>query len=109
MKCKINRNAAKVLKKMLETDEADGKMIRVFVTHIHGDHAHYDIELDTPTENDEVVHTDKDINIILEKGNEYLDGIWIQYFYVPQEEMIITNPKMVIMSSVQCVNGHKTF
>lgn len=94
MKCKINRNAAKVLKKMLETEEAKGKMIRVYVTHIHGDHAHYDIELDTPTENDEVVHTDKDIDIILEKGNEYLDGVWIQYFYVPQEEMFITNPKM---------------
>ncbi|SET02231.1 iron-sulfur cluster insertion protein [Oceanobacillus limi] len=94
MKCKINRNAAKVLKKMLDSEEAEGKMIRVYVTHIHGDHAHYDIELDTPTEQDEVVHTDKDIDIILEKGNEYLDGIWIQYFYVPQEEMVITNPKM---------------
>ncbi|SHF71972.1 heme biosynthesis protein HemY [Ornithinibacillus halophilus] len=94
MKCKTNRNAAKVLNKMLETKEAEGKMIRVFVTHIHGDHAHYDIELDTPTENDEVVRTDKDIDIILEKGNEYLDGVWIQYFYVPKEEMFITNPKM---------------
>lgn len=93
MKCKINRNAAKVLKKMLETEEAQGKMIRVVVTHAHGDHAHYDIELDTPTENDEVVKTDKDIDIILEKGNEFLDGVWIQYFYVPQEEMFITNPK----------------
>ncbi|WP_096270768.1 heme biosynthesis protein HemY [Paucisalibacillus globulus] len=93
MKCKINRNAAKVLKKMLETEEAQGKMIRVVVTHVHGDHAHYDVELDTPTENDEVVKTDKDIDIILEKGNEYLDGVWIQYFYVPQEEMFITNPK----------------
>ncbi|WP_047980474.1 heme biosynthesis protein HemY [Ornithinibacillus contaminans] len=94
MDCKINRNAAKVLKKMLEADDAQGKMIRVFVTHVHGDHAHYDVELDTPTENDEVVKTDKDIDIILEKGNEYLDGVWIQYFYVPQEEMVITNPKM---------------
>jgi Fe-S cluster assembly iron-binding protein IscA len=93
MQCKINRNAAKVLKKMLESS-AEGKMIRVVVTHVHGDHAHYDIELDTPTENDVVVKTDKDIDIILEKGNEYLDGIWIQYFYVPQEEMVITNPKM---------------
>jgi Fe-S cluster assembly iron-binding protein IscA len=93
MKCKINRNAAKVLKKMLETEEAQGKMIRVVVTHVHGDHAHYDIELDTPTENDEIVKTDKDIDIILEKDNDYLDGVWIQYFYVPQEEMFITNPQ----------------
>ncbi|MGY0693420.1 iron-sulfur cluster assembly accessory protein [Virgibacillus sp. FSP13] len=94
MKCKINRNAAKVLKRMLESEEAEGKMIRVYVTHLHGDHAHYDIGLDTPTENDEVVKTDKDIDIILEKGNEYLDGIWIQYFYVPEEEMVITNSSM---------------
>ncbi len=79
---------------MLENEEAEGKMIRVYVTHLHGDHAHYDIELDTPTENDEVVKTDKDIDIILEKGNEYLDGIWIQYFYVPEEEMVITNSSM---------------
>ena len=34
MKVKINRNAAKELKKMLETEEAQGKMIRIFVTHI---------------------------------------------------------------------------
>lgn len=92
MKCKINRNAAKVLKKMLDSEEGQGKMIRVVVTHVHGDHAHYDIELDAPTENDEIVKTDKDIDIILEKDNEYLDGVWIQYFYVPQEEMFITNP-----------------
>ncbi|WP_339217325.1 iron-sulfur cluster assembly accessory protein [Ornithinibacillus sp. FSL M8-0202] len=93
MQCKINHNAAKYLKKMLETEEAQGKMIRVLVTHLHGDHAHYDIRLDTPSENDEVVKTDKDIDIILEKDNEWLDGVWIQYFYVPQEELVITNPK----------------
>jgi Fe-S cluster assembly iron-binding protein IscA len=92
MKCKINRNAAKELKKMLAKEEAEGKMVRVYVTHMHGDHAHYDLMLDTPTENDEVVKTDKDIDIILEKGHEYLDGVWIQYFYVPQEEWVITNP-----------------
>ncbi|HWO74618.1 MAG TPA: iron-sulfur cluster assembly accessory protein [Bacillus sp. (in: firmicutes)] len=92
MKCKINRNAAKVLKKMLESEEAEGKMIRVYVTHHHGDHAHYDIKLDTPTEHDEIVHTDKDIDVLLDKRDEYLDGVWIQYFYVPKEEMVITNP-----------------
>ncbi len=92
MKCKINRNAAKELKKMLAQEEGEGKMFRIYVTHMHGDHAHYDLMLDTPTENDEVVPTDKDIDIILEKGNEYLDGVWIQYFYVPKEEWVITNP-----------------
>ncbi|WP_042463860.1 heme biosynthesis protein HemY [Neobacillus dielmonensis] len=94
MNVKINRNAAKALKKMLEAEDAQGKMFRVVVTNIHGDHAHYDLMLDTPTENDEVVKTDKDIDFILEKGDQYLDGVWIQYFQVPQEEWVITNPTM---------------
>jgi Fe-S cluster assembly iron-binding protein IscA len=92
MKCKINRNAAKELKKLLAGTDEEGKMIRVVISHMHGDHAHYELVLDTPTENDEVVKTDKDIDIILEKGNEHLDGVWIQYYYVPQEEWVITNP-----------------
>jgi iron-sulfur cluster insertion protein len=92
MKCKINKNAAKVLKEMLARPEAEGKMIRVYVTHMHGDHAHYDIRLDTPTENDEIVKTDKDIDILLDKKEEYLDGVWLQYFFVPKEEFVITNP-----------------
>jgi Fe-S cluster assembly iron-binding protein IscA len=92
MKCKLNRNAAKVLKKMLESPEAEGKMIRVYITEIHGDHAHYGIKLDTPTEHDEIVKTDKDIDILLDRREEFLDGVWVQYFYVPQEEFVITNP-----------------
>ena len=91
MKCKINRNAAKELKKMLQTEEADGKMIRVYVTHLHGDHAHYGIKLDTPAEDDEIVKTDKDIDIVLDKRDDFLDGIWIQYFYVNDEGFVITN------------------
>lgn len=39
MNCKINRNAAKVMKQMLESEEAEGKMVRVYVTLDHGDHA----------------------------------------------------------------------
>ncbi|UQD51846.1 iron-sulfur cluster assembly accessory protein [Bacillus methanolicus] len=92
MKCKINRNAAKVLKQMLSSEEAEGKMVRVYVTVNHGDHAHYDIKLDTPTEHDEIVKTDKDIDILLDKREDFLDGVWIQYFYVPEEGFVITNP-----------------
>jgi Fe-S cluster assembly iron-binding protein IscA len=91
MKCKINRNAAKVLQKMLSSEEAEGKMIRVFITENHGNHAHYDLGLDTQTEHDEVVKTDKDIDILLDKREDFLDGVWIQYFYVPKEEFMITN------------------
>jgi Fe-S cluster assembly iron-binding protein IscA len=92
MNVKINRNAAKVLKTILSKEEAEGKMIRVFVTEKHGDHAHYDLSLDTPTEHDEIVKTDKEIDILLDRRDEFLDGVWIQYFYVPKEEFVITNP-----------------
>ena len=43
MNCKINRHASKVLNEMIPSDEGTGKLIRVYVTHMHGDHAHYDI------------------------------------------------------------------
>ncbi|WP_424765637.1 iron-sulfur cluster assembly accessory protein [Paenibacillus sp. sgz302251] len=92
MKCKINRNAAKVLQNMLSSEEAEGKMIRVIITQNHGDHGHYDVILDTPTEHDEIVKTDKDIEILLDQREKLLDGVWIQYFYVPQEGFFITNP-----------------
>jgi Fe-S cluster assembly iron-binding protein IscA len=91
MNCKINRNAAKVLQKMLSTEEAEGKMIRVYITHMHGDHAHYDMKLDTPAEYDEIVKTDKDIDIILDKREKFLEGVWIQYFHVPEPEFVISS------------------
>ncbi|GAA4060203.1 MAG TPA: iron-sulfur cluster assembly accessory protein [Bacilli bacterium] len=95
MKCKINRNAAKELKKILATEEADDKMIRVYVTEIHGNHAHYDFKLDTPTEHDEIVKTDKDIDILLDSREDFLDGVWIQYFYVGDQPgfQIVNNSK----------------
>lgn len=92
MKVKINRNAAKFLKQQLETEENQGKMVRVFVSSQHGDHVHYDYKFDTPTENDVVVNTDKEVDVILEKDNDWLDGVWIQSFFVPQEGFIISNP-----------------
>nr|WP_263327546.1 iron-sulfur cluster assembly accessory protein [Neobacillus sp. Marseille-Q6967] len=92
MKVKVNKNAAKALKKVLEGEEAQGKLFRIYVTNIHGDHAHYDLMLDTPTEKDEVVKSDKDIDFIVEKGEEFLENIWIQLFHFPKEEWMITNP-----------------
>src|SRR5690625_6981632 len=95
MRCKINRNAAKELKKVLATEEAEGKMVRVFVTQRHGDHAHYDWKLDTPTEHDEIVKTDKDIDVLLDSREDFLDGVWIQYFNVGDTPgfMIVNNSK----------------
>lgn len=92
MNCKISRNAAKVLKAELNKSENEGMKLRVYVTHAHGDHAHYGMRMDEPTENDIIVSTDKDIDVILEKDNAFLDGIRIDYFYVPEEGFAITNP-----------------
>ncbi|MFS0750657.1 MULTISPECIES: heme biosynthesis protein HemY [Oceanobacillus] len=91
MKVKINRNAAKVLKRMLLEDGSD-KKVRIYISHMHGDHAHYGMSLDTPGEHDVIVQTDKDVDIILDSREEFLDGIWIQYFFVEDEGFVITNP-----------------
>jgi Fe-S cluster assembly iron-binding protein IscA len=91
MKCKVNQKAAKALKKMLELPEAEGKMIRVEVTELHGNHAHYAIKLDTQKEHDVIIKTDKDIDILLDSREDFLDGIFVQYFFVPQEGFVITN------------------
>jgi Fe-S cluster assembly iron-binding protein IscA len=92
MKCKISRNAAKIIRRELEKEENKELKLRVFVTHKHGDHAHYGMDLDTPKETDEVVMTDKDIEVILAKDEPLLDGVRIDYFYLPQEGFAITNP-----------------
>jgi Fe-S cluster assembly iron-binding protein IscA len=92
MKCKITRNAAKVLQRELDKQENEGKKVRVLVTHAHGDHAHYGLRLDLPTDQDAVVSTDKGIDVILEKDNPWLDGVIIDYLYLPYERFEITNP-----------------
>ena len=92
MKCKITRNAAKVLRAELDLPENEGKLLRVYVTHSHGDHAHYGMRMDDAGDNDEIVATDKDISVVLEKDVELLDGIRIDYFYVPEEGFVISNP-----------------
>ena len=82
MKVKINRHAVKVLNQMLEKAE-EGEMIRVYITENHGNHAHYDLKLDQK----------KDIPILLDtREAEFLDGVWIQYFHVPQPGFTIYNP-----------------
>lgn len=92
MNCKISKNAAKVIKAELDKPENEGKMLRVYVTHSHGDHAHYGMAIDVASDKDEIVSTDKEIDVILEKDNEFLDGVRIDYFYVPEEGFSVTNP-----------------
>ncbi|RXT15522.1 iron-sulfur cluster assembly accessory protein [Ammoniphilus sp. CFH 90114] len=92
MKCKITRNAAKKIKEIMAKEDTEGKMLRVAVTHAHGDHAHYGIGMDEPTENDVIVKTDKEIDVLLDKTQDMLDGVKIDYLYIPQEGFVITNP-----------------
>jgi len=92
MKCKITRNAAKVLLKEMESEENKELKLRVYVTHAHGDHAHYGLGLDTPGEGDVVVETDKGIDVIMKEGDAFLDGVTIDYLYTPEEGFVITNP-----------------
>lgn len=92
MQCKITRNAAKVLRLELDKPENEGLLLRVLITHSHGDHAHYGLDLTKPEEDDEIVSTDKEIDVLLKKGEELLDGVKIDYLYFPQEGFIITNP-----------------
>lgn len=92
MNVKITRNAAKVIKKSMEEESNKELKLRVFITHAHGDHAHYGLDLDTPKEKDEVVSTDKKIDVIVERDQPLLDGVKIDYLYFPEEGFVITNP-----------------
>jgi Fe-S cluster assembly iron-binding protein IscA len=93
MNVKITRNAAKKMKEILE-QEADKELkFRVYVTEIHGDHAHYELTLDKPGENDVVISTDKGVDIIVEKDEPLLDGVKINYVYIPEEQWDIYHPK----------------
>lgn len=92
MKVKITRNAAKVIKKQMELEGNDELKLRVAITHAHGDHAHYGLDLDTPKENDVVISTDKEIDVILDPTQPLLDGVVVDYLYLPEEGFVITNP-----------------
>ncbi len=92
MKCKITRNAAKVILKELEKEENKELKLRVIITHNHGDHVHYGLDLDKPSEKDEVVMTDKGIEVLLAKDEPMLDGVKIDYLYFPREGFVISNP-----------------
>jgi len=76
----------------LAEEENKDMKLRVIITHSHGDHAHYGLELDTPSENDELITTDKDIEVILAKDQPLLDGVKIDYLFLPEEGFVITNP-----------------
>ncbi|MMZ59553.1 Iron-sulfur cluster insertion protein ErpA [compost metagenome] len=92
MNVKITRNAAKVIKKELDKEENKGLVLKVFITHAHGDHAHYGLDLVKPGDNDHIVSTDKEIDVIVDPNESLLEGVKIDYLYFPEEGFVITNP-----------------
>lgn len=91
MNCSINKMAAKVINEVLASEQGQGKMLRIAVTHKHADHAHYGLGLDVKGEHDEVVQTESGIPVLLDSREELLDGVSVQYMTVPNEGFIITN------------------
>lgn len=92
MSVKITRNAAKVIKKELDIEENKGLALKVFITHAHGDHAHYGLDLVKPSDKDNVISTDKEIDVIIDPNEPLLQGVKIDYLYFPEEGFVITNP-----------------
>jgi Fe-S cluster assembly iron-binding protein IscA len=76
----------------LDQEEDKELKLRAYITHAHGDHAHYGLALDKPTDEDTVVSTDKEIDVIVKKDEPLLDGLVIDYLYTPQEGYVLTNP-----------------
>ncbi|MCL6457676.1 MAG: iron-sulfur cluster assembly accessory protein [Gorillibacterium sp.] len=92
MNCKITRNAAKIIQLELDKEENKDLKLRILVSHKHGSHAHYAMDLGKPTEQDEIILTDKGFEVILDRNEELLDGIIVDYLYSPQEGFVVTNP-----------------
>ncbi|MDQ1233437.1 Fe-S cluster assembly iron-binding protein IscA [Paenibacillus sp. SORGH_AS306] len=92
MKVKITRNAAKVIQTELDKPENEGLKLRVFITNSHGDHVHYGMDLGQPEGAEELVSTDKEIDVAVDPNESWLDGIKIDYLYLPEEGFVITNP-----------------
>ncbi|RAP23922.1 hypothetical protein C2W64_02998 [Brevibacillus laterosporus] len=92
MKAKITRNAAKKIDEIMAQETDKDLKLRVYITHKHGTHAHYGMTLDKPSEQDTVVSTDKEIDVLLQTSEELLDGVVVDYLYVPEEGFVVTNP-----------------
>lgn len=91
MKCTLSETAAVKVNEILKGVEDPSLRLRVFVSHSHGDHAHYGLGLDKPNEKDEVVQTGG-LEVILEKGVAFLDGVIIDYI-ADQDAWSVTNPE----------------
>jgi iron-sulfur cluster insertion protein len=91
MKCTVSQEAADKLNEILNAEEDKNLKLRVFVAHAHDDHAHYGLGLDYEKDTDVVVKTETGVEILLEEGEDFLDGIEVDYF-PDSDEWSIGNP-----------------
>ena len=91
MNCTVTTEAASKLGEILAQEEDKNLKLRVFVAHAHGDHAHYGLGLDYQKDTDELVQTASGVEILLEKGQDFLDGIELDY-HPESDEWSIDNP-----------------
>ncbi|GAX88807.1 iron-sulfur cluster assembly accessory protein [Effusibacillus lacus] len=89
----FNKLAVRKMQEALDGPNGEGKMVRVMVDHVHGDHAHYGLVLSTRTGHDEVVDVGG-LEVLVDKRQmDWLDGVEVKYLLYPQEGWKITNPK----------------
>jgi Fe-S cluster assembly iron-binding protein IscA len=91
MQCKVTPSAKKQILGILKEQEDKNLKLRVYVTDVHGDHAHYGIGLDYPKPTDIINASTPGLEILLEKNNEFLNGIVLDYD-AAQGSFFITNP-----------------
>ncbi|RIV24572.1 iron-sulfur cluster assembly accessory protein [Alicyclobacillaceae bacterium I2511] len=93
MKCAVSENATRQMQAILDAEEDKDLKFRVFIAHSHGDHVHYGLGLDYVKEADGVVVTESGLEILLEQGQKFLDGVEIDYN--PEEDQwSVTHPDM---------------
>ena len=92
MRCKVTPAAKKQIQTILKEQTDKNLKLRVYVTEAHGDHAHYGIGLDYRSQNDVVNAATPGVEVLLEKNNEFLNDIVIDYDPV-QSSFVITNPR----------------
>ncbi|MCX7572219.1 iron-sulfur cluster assembly accessory protein [Tumebacillus sp. DT12] len=91
-KIEMNSLAAKKIREAMEQQENKELKLRVSVDHMHGDHAHYGMNLDTQKPEDEVVTVQGLEVLVGPEHKEMLDGLSIKFLLYPQEGFKITNP-----------------
>lgn len=88
----MNSLAAKKIREAMAQENNPELKCRVYVDHVHGDHAHYGLAFDTQKPEDEVV-TAQGMELLVGPDNkDFINGLSIKYLLYPSEGFKITNP-----------------